>query len=88
MGTPCLLKCVSGPSSDTDSTDRLVKNWAHGLEEKDIDVLMDTYWPEAEFTFIPPEGDQMLVSGSEGIRSVQMGSMEDPTKVIVRVDTA
>ena len=52
-----IISCVSGPPSYIDSIDKLVKNWAYGLEEKDIDTLMDTYWPEAVFTFIPPEGD-------------------------------
>lgn len=80
-----IISCVSGPPSNIDSIDKLVKNWAYGLEEKDIDTLMDTYWPEAVFTFIPPEGEEMVVSGIDEIRSVQMGSMEDPTKLIVRV---
>jgi len=55
-----IISCVSGPPSNIDSIDKLVKNWAYGLEEKDIDTLMDTYWPEAVFTFIPPEGEEMV----------------------------
>ncbi len=83
-----IVSCVSGPSSYVESTDKVVNNWARGLEEKDIDTLMDTYWPEAVFTFIPPEGEKNITSGSDGIRDLQINNMKNPAKVTVRVDTA
>ena len=83
-----IISCVSGPSSNIESTDKLIQNWAHGLEAKDIDTLMDSYWPEAVFTFIPPKGEEQVTSGIDDIRSLQMENMKNPTKVTVRVDTA
>ncbi len=83
-----LFSCVSGSISNEPSIDGVVENFAYGLENKDIDTLMNAYWPEAVFTFIPPEGEKMILTGSDAIKDAQKGNMESPAEVVVRLDTA
>ena len=83
-----ILSCVSGPSSVGESVDKVVENWASGLKDKNIDKLMDTYWPEAVFTFIPPNGDSMVLNGSDEIRSGQEGGFVDRPEINIVVDSS
>ena len=83
-----ILSCVSEPASKGKSVDKVVENWAAGLKDKNIDQLMETYWPDAVFTFIPPNGDSMVLNGSDEIRSGQEGGFVNRPEINILVDTA
>ena len=82
------FSCASTPSSVFKATDKVVGDWATGLQDKKIEILMTTYWPDAVFTFFPLEGDKMILTGSEQIRSGQSGSMESPETPVINLDSA
>ena len=83
-----VLSCASTPPIDIDSADIIVKQWVAGLKEKNIDTLMDTYWEEAVFTFIPPDGDHIILTGSEEIRAGQEGGFVDRPEINIQFDAA
>lgn len=61
------------------STDpqEVINTWAKGLEEKNLSMIMSTYWPEAEAVYIDPEGNEQVNSGSDAIREMQKGTTEN-----------
>jgi len=82
------FSCTSVPVSNKTSADDVLTKFASGLENKDIGLLMEAYWPEAVFTFIPPEGAKMILNGIDEIRDGQLGGMKNTTPFKVRIDTA
>lgn len=71
------LACVSAPPPGEPETEDIMERFITGLREKKIDVLMSTYWPEAEMVLVLPDGRELHFNGIEQIRRHQQESFRN-----------
>jgi Ca2+-binding EF-hand superfamily protein/PBP1b-binding outer membrane lipoprotein LpoB len=71
--------CVTAPSPEETNVEELMDRFVNGLKEKHIDVLMSTYWPDAEMVLMLPDGQELHFDGIEQIRSHQLEGFRDPS---------
>ena len=74
------LGCITAPSPGEMEVEELMERFRTGLGEEKLELLMSTYWPEAEMVNKLPDGTMQQFSGIEQIRSVQQGAFEDPNR--------
>jgi hypothetical protein len=74
------LACVTAPPPGELETEQLMDRFITGLGEENIDVLMGTYWPEAEMVMIQPDGNELHFNGIEEIRKLQLEGFQDPAR--------
>ncbi|UCF99059.1 MAG: BMP family ABC transporter substrate-binding protein [Spirochaetaceae bacterium] len=75
--------CVTAPSPEETQVEELMERFMSGLKEENIDVLMTTYWPEAEMVIKMPDGSVQEFSGIEQIKKVQLGGFQDPNRQVL-----
>jgi hypothetical protein len=73
------LACVTAPPPGEPETEQLMERFITGLRDKKIDVLMSTYWPEAEMVLLLPDGQELHFNGVEQIRRHQQEGFQDPS---------
>jgi len=73
-----LAGCVSAPPAEAPGLDPVIHRWITGLHEEDIELIMSTYWPEAELFMPQAEGGEQLLRGSEEIRRLQQSGFDLP----------
>ena len=71
--------CVTAPSPEKTDVEELMERFITGLKEGDIDVLMSTYWPDAEMVLVLPDGQELNFDGIEQIRSHQLETLRNPS---------
>jgi len=71
-----LFSCSTASDSTEVITDQIVRNFATGLETGDIEILMSTYHPDAEFTFIDSDGEKNILTGAKDIRAAQQANFD------------
>lgn len=79
----CSCATTGGGGSPIDQT---LNNFGRGLENRDIDLLMTAYWPEAVFEFIEPDGSPYFTEGQDAIREGQLAWFDNPMKLSVHTD--
>jgi len=72
-----LGSCVSGTVGYTDPQE-VVDTWARGLREKNLKLLMSTYWQDAETAIQGEGGSWQVFSGSSEIEKMQRGTTDNP----------
>jgi ketosteroid isomerase-like protein len=70
--------CMSAPASEASGLDPVVQRWIKGVHDEDIELLMDTYWPEAELFMPEAEQGSRLLRGSAEIRRMQQSGFDLP----------
>ena len=73
-----LSGCLSAPSGEAPGLDEVVERWIKGLREENIELLMSTYWPEAELLMPQAEGGEQRLRGSGEIRRMQQSGFDLP----------
>ena len=46
------------------------------MEQKDIDMYMSTYWPDAEKVIVRPNGEDIRICGMDAIRANEKKAFE------------
>jgi Ca2+-binding EF-hand superfamily protein len=77
------LGCVTAPSTGETEVEELMVRFRTGLGEENIELLMSTYWPEAQMVIKLPDGTTQQFSGIDQIREVQLGGFGDPNRQIL-----
>jgi Ca2+-binding EF-hand superfamily protein len=77
------LGCMTAPSPGESEVEELMDRFVTGLGEENIELLMSTYWPEAQMVIKLPDGTTQQFSGIDQIRGVQLGGFEDPNRQIL-----
>jgi len=78
-----LFACVTAPPAGKTEIEELMERFMSGLKGENIDVLMSTYWPEAEMVIKMPDGTVQEFSGIEQIKKVQLGGFQDPNRQVL-----
>jgi|GEM_PF-5092589 len=65
--------------------EQVAVNFADGLENQEIDLLMSAYHDDADFVFIDPDGNEDRLVGKDEIRAGQLDSFDGgaPTDVSI-----
>ncbi len=74
------LACATAPPRGEPETEELMDRFMTGLREENINVLMGTYWPDAEMVMIQPDGNELHFNGIEEIRKLQQEGFQDPAR--------
>ncbi|UCF96212.1 MAG: hypothetical protein JSV89_13610 [Spirochaetaceae bacterium] len=72
------LACVTTPPSKAPEIDELMERWITGLREENINVLMSTYWPDAELVMVQLEGEEQHLHGHDEIERFQLEGFQQP----------
>jgi hypothetical protein len=72
------LACITAPPSKVPEIDELMELWITGLREENIDVLMSTYWPDAELVMVQPDGREQHFHGHDEIERFQLEGFHQP----------
>lgn len=72
-----LCSCATPPAAGESDSKAAVLNFAHGLEMKDIDLLMSSYHDDADFIFTDPDGNSQLIEGAAAIREGQAPGLQE-----------
>lgn len=72
------LACVTAPPLGAPEIDELMERWTTGLREENIDVLMSTYWPDAELVLVQPDGKEQHFNGNDQIERFQLEGFQQP----------
>ena len=67
------LACATASAADVPKVqqeiDAMMTRNRTAMEQKDIDMYMSTYWPDAEKVIVRPNGEDIHISGMDAIRA-------------------
>jgi len=75
-----ILACTTTSEVDTlkakQEIDALMERNRTAMAQKDIDMYMSTYWPDAEKVIVRPTGEDIHIYGMDAIREDEMKAFE------------
>lgn len=75
-----ILTCTTASATDAPEAqleiDALMERNRTAMEQKDIDMYMSTYWPEAEKVIVRPKGEDIHICGMDAIRAQEEKAFE------------
>ena len=75
-----ILACTIASAADAPKSQReidaLMMCNRTAMEQKDIDMYMSTYWPDAEKVIVRPNGEDIHISGMDAIRANEKKAFE------------
>lgn len=76
-----LFACATAPkgitAEDRAAMDTVVNNWVKALMAEDIEALVETYWPEIDYTAKWANGGEEVIHGIEGVRAFQQKGFDE-----------
>ena len=54
-----------------------MNNWVKALQAEDIEALVETYWPEIDYTAKWANGGEQIIHGIEGVRAFQQKGFDE-----------
>lgn len=74
------LACTTASAADVPKAQReidaLMERNRTAMEQKDIDMYMSTYWPDAEKVIVRPNGEDIRICGMDAIRANEKKAFE------------
>ncbi len=74
------LACATASAADVPKVqqeiDAMMTRNRTAMEQKDIDMYMSTYWPDAEKVIVRPNGEDIHISGMDAIRANEKKAFE------------
>ena len=75
-----ILACATAPAVDTPKAQReidaLMERNRTAMAQKDIDMYMSTYWPDAEKVIVRPNGEDIHICGMDAIMADEEKAFE------------
>ncbi len=75
-----IMACVTASAADVPKVqqeiDAPMERNRTAMEQKDIDMYMSTYWPDAEKVIVRPNGEDTHICGMDAIRAQEKKSFE------------
>ena len=72
------LILIFAACSSSSAPEAVASSWAQGLEQKDLEQLMETYFDDAEVVIVGPDGSETVFSGRREIEALQRGTTDNP----------
>jgi len=73
MAVLLVMACTIASAADVPKAqqeiDTLMERNRTSMAQKDIDMYMSTYWPDAEKVIVRPNGEDIIISGMDAIRA-------------------